>query len=661
MRQVSATDPYLVIEQKGLRVLVTGVMLALIMAMTFRAIFSPQRVKYEIERVIEESNPQKIELKVEKAYLSLAQGWFPRLAVVIENLELQSQDPCLYYAKIHAGMMILPVSLQSIFDRSLVLKRLEVDNLVAHLKTKDVKCDTSMITPTPGEVAVGGESKPIVQSQNTTTSAVQQTNNINAPPAPLVQTLSIEGSPLREILLIHGELHFDTFPDFYLQFKKLKAELASQPEKSALIDGNLELVPATPEDRLIGWNARFQMEINEKLIKSHVKGQWREGSVNLDLNFKNKENELNLSGDFKQIPLGQIFIFTNEMGWTKAAPSARQSWISFHAEYNQQSKKNKQVNVKDIKVEGDFGDIKVPLLEGQGEPFVWQPIKVELNSVHISKLLTAFDQPHPSNSLASLGVFSGMIDLEGPHFRGAVGELKGLEFVFSNKGIRDMQVVSTMHLDVSEADNQYKGKITDLELKDGDFKGQIEATYLRAEASTQVHVQLDQIKLNPKVEKLMTNRGFLSPLQGKLSFLLKKGEKPHIQGLLKADSGQIEMINFEKFKWEINSNNDDELWKLSFQELKWSADTPSLETLQEIFRVEGSVLEMKNFSVKGKRGENSFEWSDLQAQLQEPKIRINSQGAWDEDGKIKGNIQIKSDKEVRQLSLSGTRESPEWK
>lgn len=649
MRQVSESDSFLVIEQKGLRVVVTGVVLALLMALTFRAIFSPQRVKYEIERVIEESNPQKAEIKIERAYLSLTDGWFPRLAVVIENLELQSQDPCLYFAKINVGSMTLPVSLQSIFDRSLVLKKLEIDHLVAHMKTKGIKCNTSLFAPPTLEESPNLQANPVVESPS-------------AKPvieAPLVQTLSIEGSPLKEVLLTHGELHFDAFPDFYLQVKKLKAELTDKPEKSASIDGNLELIPIA-DNHLIGWNTRFQMDATENLVKSHFKGQWREGSVNLDLDYKAKDNQLELKGDFKQIPLGQIFIFTNELGWSKGAPSARQSWISFHTDYVQHSKKDKLVNIKDVKVEGDFGDIKVPLLEAKGEPLVWQPLKVELNTVNISKLLTAFDQPHPSSSLSSLGVFNGFLELDGPRFKSAQGDLKGLEFVFSNKGIRDVQVVSTMRLDVREIDNQYKAKITDLELKDGEFKGQVDANYNKADSSTQMQVLLDQIKLNPKVEKLMTNKGFLSAFQGKLNILFKKDEKPQIQGFIKADSGQIEKVNFEKLRWEINSSNIESLWKFTFQDLKWNAETQSLETLQKILKVDASTLEMRNFTVKGKKGENSFEWTELQAQITEPKIRINSQGAWDEDGNLKGTIQVKSDKESRQINISGTRESPEW-
>jgi hypothetical protein len=676
------SDPYLVIEQNGLRVLVIGLLIALITAMTFRAIFSPQRIKYEIERVIEEANPQKIELKVEKAYLSLADGWIPRLAVVIENLEVRSQEPCLYYARINAGIMVLPVSLQSIFDRSLVLKKLEVDNLVVHLKTKGVQCESlSVSSAAEGTVSNSrGESsltEKVTENAVGETGSTQDVKNLQELPAaqtatkvltavqaaPIIQTLSIEGSPLKEVLLTHGELHFDSFPSFYLQFKKIKAELVNQPARSALLDGNIELIPVSPEDRLIGWNAHFQMQIDEQVVKSHFKGQWREGSINLDLNYKSKENQIDLAGDFKQIPLGQIFIFTNEMGWSKSAPSARQSWISFHTEFNQNSKKDKHLSIKEVRVEGDFGDIKVPAIEASGEPLTWQPLRVELNSVHLSKLFTAFDQPHPSGSLSSLGVFNGIMDLEGLHFKGAQGELKGLEFVFSNKGIRDVQEVSTMQVDVIESDNQqYKGKVSNLELKGGDFKGQIEGVFNKTEESTQIQVVLDQIKFNSKVEKLMTNNGFLSPLQGKLSFLLKKDEKAQVQGIIKVDSGQIEMINFEKFKWEINSNIEENVWKLSFQDLKWDSEAPSLESFQQILNIENSssVVALKNFAVRGKKGENTFEWSDLQAQVVDPKAKISSQGSWDEEGNLKGTVLIKSDRETRSLTVGGTRESPEW-
>lgn len=668
MKSKSVTDPYLVIDQKGLRILVSGLVIAIVIGMTFKAIYSPGRIKYLIEKIIQDSNPQNASIKIDKAYLSLANGWWPRLAVVIENLEVQSDDPCLYFLNIRSDMMTLPVSLQSIFERSLVLKKIEMDHPVVKLKTKGVQCSTSLFSATapeetkvvPPGVALSAGEVTGTSAQHSATQELAGKNPVqpivenfkDGAAAQLVKTLSIE--------LTNGELHFDNFPDFFIKEKKLQIDFVDPAKKRIVVDGEVELEPVT-DDRLTGWKFRIQMESLNDVLTTHLKGHWREGSIKLDLKYLMDKNSIEAIGDFKQIALGQILIFTNELGWTKTSPSVRQSWISFHSEFRQKSKEDREASFENVRVEGEFGDVHIPTISAKGSPFVWQPLQVQLNALNISKLLKTFDRPHPSSSLSSLGVFRGSVDIEGTHLKAAEGTLQGLEFVFSNKGIRDFQTVSNLHLQITDADNQYKGKISDIELSEGSFAGYIEANYSKSDESSQVNFHIDELKLSPRVEKLMTSKGTLSSLQGKLNFLLRKNEKPEVQGMLKIDNGTIEKINFEKLKWELSTINKEEVWKFNIQDLKWDAETPTLATLQDILKTEKTDIEMKNLNFKAKKSSApSFSWTDLQVQIIEPKSRLNSQGSWDDDGNLVGTIQIKSDKETRNLNLHGTRESPEW-
>jgi hypothetical protein len=667
MKSSSVTDPYLVIDQKGLRVLVTGLFIAVIIGMTFRAIYSPGRIKYLIEKIVEDSNVQNATIKIDKAFLSLSRGWIPRLAVVIDGLELQSMDPCLYYINVKSDVLTLPVSLQSIFERSLIFKKIEIDHPVVKLKTKDIKCADSLFSS-----AAAGKNllntqvdqsaseatkflpKPIdsqgVVEKNSESPIVE--NFRDGAVAQLVKTLSIE--------LTNGELHFDNFPDFYIKEKKLQIEFLNPTEKRILVDGEIELEPVT-DDRLTGWKFRVQMESIKDLVTTHLKGHWREGSVKLDLNYQTSTNELEAVGDFKQVPLGQILIFTNELGWTKMTSSARQSWISFNSKYQKKGNLDRNLIINNVKVEGEFGDIEIPIIEAQGSPFSWKPLSVSLNSLNLSKLLKSFDRPHPSPSLSSLGIFRGFVEIEGTHLKSAEGTLQGLELVFSNKGIRELQAVSNLDLQITDIETQYKGKISNIELSQGTFAGVVEAYFNKSDESTQVNFNIEQLKLNPRVEKLMTSKGALSPIQGKLSFHLQREKKPEVNGILKLDTGIIDNVSFEKFKWELNTLNQEDIWKFSVQDLKWNEETPSLLLLQEILKTDKTDLEMKNLFFKAKKTlSQGLVWSDLQVQVINPKSRLSSQGAWDEDGNISGTLQIKTEKEMRDLNLQGTRESPEW-
>ena len=80
-------DKFLVVEQKGWRVVIVGLSLAFIFSLTFKAVFSPRRIQYEIERVLSGADP-RISTLAEGAHLSLSDGLWPRLAIVIEKLKL---------------------------------------------------------------------------------------------------------------------------------------------------------------------------------------------------------------------------------------------------------------------------------------------------------------------------------------------------------------------------------------------------------------------------------------------------------------------------------------------------------------------------------------------------------------------------------------------
>jgi hypothetical protein len=60
MRIKNGTDKYLIVEQKGLRVVLLGVFISLIFGLTIRAIFSPARIQFEIERIIADSKLKRV-------------------------------------------------------------------------------------------------------------------------------------------------------------------------------------------------------------------------------------------------------------------------------------------------------------------------------------------------------------------------------------------------------------------------------------------------------------------------------------------------------------------------------------------------------------------------------------------------------------------------
>ncbi len=668
------SDKFLVVEQRGLRVVLTGLFISFFLGLTFRAIFSPQRIKYEIEKAIETSNLKQFEAKIDKANLSLHENGLPRLAIVIENLTLKSLDECYEGAQIQVDNLTIPVSITSIIERSLKISKVEIAHLKAHFKKLPRSNCSTTISKTENDLSSDSmvKSSPNLNS-NSNSNSEGDSSNQKTPEAPIVQTLSVEGSGLEAIELLEGQFYVDEFPGFYYQFKNVSVDLNPNPNLDLQFEGTLNLQPLSG-NKIQGLHTQVNLELSKNILNSQIVGNWREGHINFNLNYDTSNKNLEVQGELEQVPLGQLFILGQSMGWWKESPSARQSWVSLNAYYNSNSNQKENIKVENFKIEGDFGEIISTPISGDksiSEKWTWNDLKVSMKTVILSKLLSVFDYGHPSPTLASLGVLDGDIEMQGSQIKRLKGQISGLEFIFSNKGIRELQVVESFGVDLIEDDQNLKFNLNNIKLKNSSMDGQVSGRWDPHSKIAELNINIQNLTFNPQVVRLMTSSGFLNPIQGKLNLIFKQDPRPKViyNGSLRIEKGEIEKVYFEKLKWDVNTIDNLEKtniqepihqFKLTLHELKWNENANSILLLNKITGTESKNFEFRNINLVANKKQNMFEWTDFQATFaNDLKTKLVSQGAWTEIGELAGLIQIKQDKKnLREVRISGSREQP---
>lgn len=153
MAKWKESEKDLVAEQPGLGLSFIGLFLAFFMGLAIRAALSPEQVRAHLLHATENVH-RDLDIQFEKAYVSFAQGIFPDLSVVIENVTIQSQKACYLTPLAEINEIRLPLSLRHLFRGQILIHEVLADEVNLSLRTAYQKCENdSAVTATLPAVA----------------------------------------------------------------------------------------------------------------------------------------------------------------------------------------------------------------------------------------------------------------------------------------------------------------------------------------------------------------------------------------------------------------------------------------------------------------------------------------------------------------------------
>lgn len=643
-KYASNSDRHLIAEQPGMTVVIAGLLVAFVIGYTVKSVLSPARVASQIEKAASHIH-KDVKVHFESAEFSLSDGILPQMAVQISKIRMESDQLCWGAPLLEIDQLRLPVSLISALRGQGAIRDIQA-NIVNLTLRKDLQnCPDG--TQAPATPQNETKKNPLVslsppedkqKYQNDIRSIKVQKFTVNASQYPQYQP---------ELL------------NFAMQVKSYNPRVIELTAKSHLLKDE------EFGDYLSHANLYVQYkESPERSVQTHFFGNWREGHYSLIANYTIDENLLALETDLKHIPLSQILRMLQRYNLVSKELNGRQVWISTKARAVAavDKIKNSPVEIRDLQLEGDLGEMRVDSVQVQSlDPLVYSPIVVDIQKLDIEKLLVLINRPKKTNILGALGQFTGRAEIASDKDMEMTGEHRGLEFVFSNKGQREVQVIEAMAGDIALKHDNWTFDVRRVEPRGGVFLGQVHMKADRDFKDVEVKADVNEVSFDQNVQRLMTNGGQIGNMTFESNLKLKEGELSYLKGLARIDYMNVEGMSFGKTKATFDWKDKELQLRTQMSSLAVTDSSPASPVLKSVSPgAWWSEKIMRMTSLDGEFRVKSLQnttWRKFQAQVGK-NGKLTSEGGWNTSGELHGHVIAKEGKDTKRWQISGTRETP---
>jgi hypothetical protein len=642
--RISNDEKNLISEQPGRFVLFSGVLLAVTLGLILRGLTAPNKVKAMIESAASRIH-KDVQVEFEGAHISLARGLLPRFAVVITKVKMESSNECWMQPQLIANEIRLPLSIWAIVQGENPITQVQGDQVEINLRSQYKNCEER-----PAELKI--ETPKIKQFVTLKKSTVSTTSAQSSPQvnAILIDQLKILAPSMVEPLELNS---------FAIRLKSNSPRVVEMTAKTHLM-----------KDEQVGdylshatvWGEYSEFPRNT--LQTRISGNWREGSYNLNANYSMKEEELTTEMDLKHIPLSQVFQIHKKCQWLTEDLNGRQVWVSLNAQGSiaKSNFKAAQMQLKDLRLEGDLGDLNIESAHVVSmAPVTYMPFTVDIRKVNIEKLFSLLNKSHPSPVLGQLGTFTGKAEVKDENHIEITGVQKGLEFIFANKGQREIQTLNEIATHLKLDNNRWQMQLANTGTKPGVFNGQMQLSADRDLKTLELKAKAQEIRLSPSVVRLMTAGGQVGPLSGDFALKFNNGQMNFVKGTLNSEYVNVEGVEWSKAKFNFDNAGEEVRTQTQIQKMSITVGSPAFQIMKELIEPEWmneNRLQMKNLSAQfNAKSFKTVHWRSFVAQL-EKGGRMTSDGEWNEAGILTGQVQTQAGKGNRKWSISGQRDEP---
>ncbi|WP_374030383.1 hypothetical protein [Bdellovibrio bacteriovorus] len=513
-------------------ILLTGLILAFLLGYTTKSLLSPARLAARIEKAASHIH-KDVKVSFGSAHVSLSNGILPRFAVIISNVRMESSQTCWAAPVMEIDELRLPLSFLNLIQGRAPVRVVEANSVTLTLRDDFKDCD-----PTDPEQIPASRPRPAV-----TLSPSEQSQKYRN---------DVRGISVRTLKITSAK-----HPQYSTELMNFAVKVKSFEPKVIEVTAKTHLMKDSQVgDYLSHANLYLQYkESPEAAVQAHFFGNWREGHYSVIANYTLGDQLLAVETDLKHIPLSQILAILQKYQLASRDLNGRQVWMSSKARMAGpvDEIRTLPLEIRDLRLEGDLGEMHVEKINiGSLEPLKYEPILVDVKKLDIEKLLVLLNRTKQTSILGHLGSFTGRAEIVSDQKMRMSGEHAGLEFVFSNKGQRELQVIESMVGDIALDQDQWSFQIKRVEPRGGVFVGDLSLRADRDFKAVAVKTHIDELQLALPVQKLMTNGGEigLMSLDGDLRF--GEGKVQSLKGLLRLNSMNVEGVALGKTRASFN-------------------------------------------------------------------------------------------------------------
>lgn len=647
----------LVAEQSGFGISLIGLLLSLFIGLAIRGVLAPEKVQAHLEKAISHIHPD-LEIKFQEAYVSFADGSLPDLAVVVRGGVISSEKKCWMAPLMEINELRLPLSWSHLFRGEIYIHEVLVDSVNLSLRNAPEKCDekqSALVKPELPQVNLDGEKRTPAQFNS-------QSNNPQAMDFKNVR----RKNPIDTLKISSLKIHYLPIPFTSAEIRNFKLFQKSPEPRWFEITGQLSL----GADALAG---DFSSYANLKIdaidgdnasVSASAKGILREGHYDISLTAKPKSDEFDFGINVQHVPVSQMIPLLKKYRLMNSDIAGKQAWVSGKVSMSGRMSvvTKTPLNLQNLKLEGDLGEFSLAHAEIETlEPLKYKPMEFQIKSLNIRKFIEFLGKNHPTPAFGELGSFSGTAMFNNPEDLRLRGDYSGLEFIFSNRGSRQIQSMGLISGELILRNGLWNMNLDRIKPVDGIFDGQVLIKADRDFKWVNVDAKLNELSLSPQVQILMTGGGSLGSTSGRLQAKFDHADLKQLSGHLKWDQLLIEGIRLYRPKVQLQTIQDEFQIDFATQELEMKMDhpltgsmfTPVLEPLFADSSEKSFLAKAMSTKIRTKKL-HELSWQSLQ--MNTSKGMLKSQGGWNVQGDLNGEIILPTQK--LKWNVSGNRSKP---
>jgi len=633
----------LVAEQPGFILSMVGILLSIFISIVVKATLSSEKVLVLIDKAATKMD-RRLDVRVGSASISLADGVFPEVAVVVKDLHISSEESCWMRPQLEVDELKLPLSFFHLLKGEIYIHQIKAGDVGLSLRSSLSNCS---------------QRKPAQAEQST------QLENQAGSLAADISEITSAGGRIDEVSVENLHIHylplaFTTFKikDFFIQL------VATQPKKIKS-SGLLYLAGETLSGDYSS-TAKLNIDYSEEESAKwnfQMSGQWREGHYDLSAEYLPLDQKISTNIDMSHIPMSQLFPLLKKYNLLQSEFNGKQVWLTVKAQAkgNASDLQKLPVQVDLLRVEGDIGEIEARQIQIQSlEPFRYEPILIDIRSLNLDAFLVFLNRAHPSAALGRLGTIHGKAKLDEDGDFNLTGDSSGLEFIFSNRGLRQLQAISLMSGELQFHKNRWFIKIDRIKPVEGVFLGKLSIEADQNWRDIVLKTKIDDLTLGEPVQKLMTGGGEIGPITSDFALSFKDGELKNISGLLTASEINMDQMNIRSSRFQIQSQGELVFIETKLHGISIPTKTAVYQLLVKNLNInkEEDSLIIKSISSKMESHFlKDFWFKNTKIQTNNGILELN--GGWNQLGELSGKMILQSAHETNHYELSGHRDHPQ--
>ncbi len=620
-------------------------LISCILGLGVKVFFATERLTPFLREELNTRLPQ-FQISFKSVELHLANGLLPAFSFEIKDIEVSYKRTCaVVIPPIRIQKANLPINLLKLFERKFAFSLISVHKIEMDIENFQNSCPDR----TGASVALSPAAPLVVEpATKTNTTTPQAASNIL-----MSENVFWDDQRLSKIGEVVSGIEFDEIKFYFDQHQKhlvfknfnlRQHNIDNQLKASYRLKSEFVLPPEYSHGEVLPV-AFIDAELNAEKMNFDISAQISEGHVQIHSVITPGAHspmiEMNLNA--KQLPVSSLAGYLTKLGFLPPNTQPKFVWLNFSALVKGRLDQLKQLPIEasEILVDGEFGQATIAHLvrnaDGSLSDFI-----LELTKVQVQKAIELLGTKGPDGIFSQFGELNGQLIFKSAKFVEFKGEWQDAALKFSRHGSRSEQQIENLKISLAFADNRWRGKISNIELENGNFDGEVRLNFDHSFDDGEIEIVNDNLEFDPAVQKSMFF-GAVSgvKLNGKMS--IRKFLIQSWSGDLQVRSLESDGLSFKHAKL-LSHFNGSKLTisaKVAEGEYKYNNEMRKIEKQIFLnFEDRNENLIFTNMKVEITQNDGAWSWKAMKSSLLEDRIQFSSSGDVGSSELLSGEVNL---------------------